>query len=100
MDINNLYRKLNEYNIIKYKMSGYLADYFLDRAIESNDFSEISTLLIDLFSGANMFDVNYLVSTYKQFGLNKKIEDLDLDVNEWYLINKEIEKIKNEKNDI
>ena len=44
-----LNRKLKEYEIKITKMAGYLADYYLDRAIESEDFSIISSYLIDYF---------------------------------------------------
>lgn len=79
-------RKLKEYEIKITKMAGYLSDYYIDRAIESDDFSNISSFLIDYFSGSvgKSFDVGYLISKYKEFDLNEKIEDVDFDINEWY----------------
>lgn len=74
-------RKFHEYEMKITKMSGYLADYYIDRAIESDDFSDISAFLISYFSG---YDVGYLVSKYNEFGLNEKIEDIDFNMNEWY----------------
>ena len=73
--------KLKEYEMKIIKMSGYLADYYIDRAIESDDYSDISAFLISHFSD---YDIGYLVSKYKEFGLNEKIEDIDFDMNEWY----------------
>ena len=73
--------KYREYEMKITKMAGYLADYYIDRAIESDDYSDISSFLISYFSG---YDVGYLVSKYTEFGLNEKIEDIDFDMNEWY----------------
>lgn len=84
-------RKYNEYNMKMYKMAGHLADYYIDRSIESDDYSDISRFLIDLFSGARMFDIGYLVSKYAEFGLNEKIEDMNFDINDWYNIKYQIE---------
>lgn len=84
-------RKYNEYNMKIYKMAGHLADYYIDRSIESDDYSDISRFLIDLFSGARMFDIGYLVSKYAEFGLNEKIEDMNFDINDWYNIKYQIE---------
>ena len=100
-NINERYelsRKFKEYEMKIIKMAGYLADYYIDRAIESDDFFSISSFLIDYFSGpaGKPFDVGYLVSKYKEYGLNEKIEDIDFDVNEWYKVRYEIEKPKTE----
>lgn len=84
-------RKYNEYNMKMYKMAGHLADYYIDRSIESDDYSDISSFLIDLFSGSRLFDIGYLVSKYAEFGLNEKIEDMDFDINDWYNIKYQIE---------
>jgi hypothetical protein len=73
--------KYREYEMKITKMAGYLSDYYIDRAIESDDYSDISAFLISYFSG---YDVGYLVSKYNEFGLNEKIEDIDFDMNEWY----------------
>lgn len=73
--------KYREYEMKITKMAGYLADYYIDRAIESDDYSDISAFLISYFSG---YDVGYLVSKYHEYGLNEKIEDIDFDMNEWY----------------
>jgi len=97
MKMNTKYeysRKIREYEMKIIKMSGYLTDYYIDRAIESDDFSNISGFLIDYFSGTvgKPFDVGYLVSKYKEFGLNEKIEDMDFDVEEWYKIKYEVDR--------
>ena len=42
-------RKFEEYEMKIIKMAGYLTDYYIDRAIESDDFSIISGFLIDYF---------------------------------------------------
>ena len=73
--------KYREYEMKITKMAGYLSDYYIDRAIESDDYSDISAFLISYFSG---YDIGYLVSKYKEYGLNEKIEDIDFDMNEWY----------------
>ncbi len=88
-----LHRKFKEYEMKIIKMSGYLADYYIDRAIEFDDFFNISSFLIDYFSGSvgKPFDVGYLVSKYKEYGLDQKIEDFDFDVNEWYKVRYEID---------
>lgn len=87
-------RKYKEYETKIIKMAGYLTDYYIDRAIESDDFSTLSSFLIDYFSGTagKSFDVGYLVSKYKEFGLNKKIEDMAFNVDEWYKVKYEIDK--------
>ena len=76
-------RKFKEYQMKITKMSGYLADYYIDRAIESDDYSDISSYLIDYFES---YDIGYLVSKYNEFGLNEKIEDFDFDISEWYKV--------------
>lgn len=88
------HRKFREYESKIIKMSGYLADYFIDRALESEDFSHVSGFLIDYFSGpaGKPFDVYELLQQYKEFGLNEKIEDIDFDIDEWYKIKREIDK--------
>lgn len=86
--------KIKEYEMKITKMAGYLSDYYIDRAIESDDFSNISSYLIDYFSSGSIgksFDVGYLVSKYKEYGLNEKIEDIDFDINEWYMVKYEAE---------
>jgi hypothetical protein len=92
----DFYRKSKEYEMKIIKMAGYLADYYIDRAIESEDYSNISSYLIGYFSGpaGNSFDIGYLVSKYKEYGLNEKIEDIDFNIDEWYKIKYEIEKPK------
>lgn len=84
-------RKSNEYNMKMYKMAGALADYYIDRAIESDDYSDISSFLIDLFSGSKLFDIRYIVAKYNEFGLNEKIEDMNFDINDWYDIKFQLE---------
>jgi len=81
-------RKLREYEMKIIKMAGHISDYYIDRAIESDDFSDISSYLIDYFSGivGKQFDIGYLVSKYKEYELDEKIEDIDFDINEWYKI--------------
>ena len=76
-------RKFKEFQMKITKMSGYLADYYIDRAIESDDYSDISSYLIDYFES---YDIGYLVSKYNEFGLNEKIEDFDFDISEWYKV--------------
>lgn len=87
-------RKYKEYEIKIIKMAGYLSDYYIDRAIETDDFSTISSFLIDYFSGTagKSFDVGYLVSKYEEFDLNKKIEDMAFNIDEWYKVKYEIDK--------
>ena len=86
-------RKFKEYEMKITKMAGYLSDYYIDRAIESDDFSNISSFLIDYFSGSmgKMFDVGYLISKYKEFGLNERVDDVDFNVDEWYKIKYELD---------
>jgi hypothetical protein len=86
-------RKLKEYEMKIIKMAGYLSDYYIDRAIELEDFSTISSFMIDYFSGTigKTVDVGYLISKYKEYGLNDRIEDVDFDIDEWYKIKYEIE---------
>ena len=79
-----LNRKFEEYEMKIIKMAGYLTDYYIDRAIETEDFSYISGFLIDYFAAGKPFDVGYLVAKYKEFELDKKIEDFDFNVDEWY----------------
>lgn len=91
--------KVHEYEMKITKMAGYLADYYIDRAIESDDYSIISGYLIDYFSGVigKSFDVGYLYSKYKEYGLNDKIEDIDFDIDEWYKVKYEADNnIQNE----
>ena len=77
-------RKHEEYLMKITKMAGYLTDYYIDRAIELDDFSNISSFLIHYFAGS--YDISYLVSKYNEFGLNEKIEDIDFNINDWYKI--------------
>jgi len=87
------HRKFQEFEMKIVKMAGYLTDYYIDRALESDDFSLISGFLIDYFSGSvgRTFDVGYLVSKYKEYGLDEKIEDIDFDVNKWYKVKYEMD---------
>lgn len=87
-------RKLNEYNIKITKMSGYLADYYIDRAIDTEDFSDISAFLISYF--AKNLDIGYLISKYKEFGLDKRAEDIDFNINDWYKLKYEQQKSNEE----
>lgn len=89
-------RKLDEYNIKITKMSGYLSDYYIDKALETQDYSDISNFLTRYFSGRDTISVEYLVNKYKNYGLNEKVEDIDFDIDEWYNINYEYDFIKNE----
>lgn len=73
-------RKFREYDMKVTKIAGHLADYYIDRAIESEDFSDISGFLIEKFYNS---DIIYLLSKYKEFELDKKIEDIDINVEEW-----------------
>jgi len=86
-------RKYKEYEMKITKMAGFLADHYIDDAIDVNDFSQISSFLIDYFSGSAgiPFDIGYLISKYKEFGLDEKVEDIDFDVNEWYKIKYELD---------
>jgi hypothetical protein len=89
MNIDEKYdenRKIKEYEMKITRMAGHLADYYIDRAIESDDFSFISSFLIDYFSGhvGKAFEIGYLVSKYKEYELNEKIEDIDFNMEEWY----------------
>ena len=86
-------RKFREYEMKIIKMAGYLADYYIDRALETEDFSSISGFLIGYFSGSagKSFDIGYLVSKYKEYGLDEKIEDMDFDVEEWYRVKYEMD---------
>ena len=88
------HRKFREYEMKIIKMAGYLSDYYIDRAIESDDFSNISSFLIDYFSGpaGKPFDIGYLVSKYKEFGLNERVEDMDFNIDEWYKVKYELDK--------
>ncbi len=73
-------------------MAGYLSDYYIDRAIESDDFSDISSYLIDYFSSGSIgrsFDVRHLLDKYKEYDLDEKIEDIDFSIDEWYKIDDE-----------
>jgi len=80
-----LRRKYNEYKMKLTKMAGFLSDFYIDRAIESGDYSFISGVLIDyLLEGHHGPD--YLVQKYRECGLNQKVEDIDFDVQEWYKI--------------
>ena len=88
----NKMRKFKEYEMIILKMSGYIADHYIDNAIEMDDFSDISSFLISYFSGDAPIDVGYLVTKYKEFGLDEKVEELDFDINEWYKLKHELEK--------
>jgi hypothetical protein len=96
-----LERKFKEYQMKIIKMAGYLSDYFIDRALESDDFSIISSLLISYFSGpaGHPFDIGYLISKYKEYGLDK-VEDIDFDINEWYKMKYEIDINSSIKEDI
>ena len=87
-------RKYREYEMKITKMAGYLTDYYIDRALEADDFSTISSFLIDYFSGVagKSFDVGYLVSKYNEYDLNNKIEDMAFNIDEWYKVKYEIDK--------
>ena len=96
MNKNNMnIRKFHEYEMKIVKMAGHVSDYYIDRAIESDDFSVISGFLIDHFSGdvGKSFDIGYLASKYEEFELNEKVEDLDFNVAEWYKLIYETEKM-------
>lgn len=99
VNIYEFNRKRKEYEMKITKMAGYLADYHIDRAMESDDYFTISSYLIDYFSGSEgkPFDVGYLVTKYKEYGLNEKIEDIDFSVDEWYKIKYEFEHIENNR---
>ena len=93
IDKQKITSKYNEYYMKICKMAGYLSDYYLDRAIESDDYSNISSFLIDLFSGNGSFDIGYLSLKYNEFGLNDIIEDMNFNINDWYKIKYEYDKL-------
>ena len=64
-------RKFREYDMKVTKIAGYLSDYYIDRAIESEDFSDVSGFLIEKFYNS---DIVYLLSKYKEFELDKQEE--------------------------
>jgi hypothetical protein len=90
----DLSRKIKEYEMKITKMAGYLSDYYIDRAMESDDFSAISSFLIDYFSGyvGQPYDVGYLYRKYKEYGLDEKVEDIDFNIDEWYKVKYELDK--------
>ncbi len=89
--LNNLHKKLNTLNINKMKICGYLSDYEIDKAVESEEFNFISNTLIDYFETK---DIGYILNKFKESGLSNKIDDVDFDINEW---TKTLEEIKIEK---
>lgn len=69
------------------KICGYLSDYEIDKAIESDDFNFIGNTLIDYFETK---DIGYLLTKFKDSGLEEKIDDVDFSVEEWGKVQQEI----------
>jgi len=83
----DLNKKYNEYKMKIVKIAGHLSDFYIDQAIDTEDYSFISGALIDYF--LNKEDVGYLLSRFKEFELDKKIEDIDFNVLDWYRLKEE-----------
>lgn len=86
--MNKNINKFKEYEMKIIKMAGHVSDHYIDNAIDTDDYSEISSFLIDYFAGpvGKSFDVGYLISKYKEFGLDEKVEDIDFDIDVWYKV--------------
>ena len=87
--LNELTKKFNNLNINRLKMCGYLVDNEIDKAVESDDFNFISNTLIDYFEGK---DTGYLLTKFKDSGLEEKVDDVDFVAEDWYKIQEEIKK--------
>jgi len=87
--LKELQKEYNRLNINKIKICGYLADYEIDKSIENNDFNFIANTLINYFETK---DVGYILTKFKESGLENKIDDVDLSIDEWNKVNDEIKK--------
>jgi len=89
--LKELQKKYNNQNVNRLKICGYLVDYEIDKAIETEDFNFIANTLIDYFEEK---DIGYLLTKFKDSGLEEKIDDVDFSIDEW---NKVQDDIKAEK---
>jgi len=90
--LTELKKKFNNLKMNKLKICAYLADNEIDTAIEQDDFNFISNTLFDYFEGK---DIGYILTKFKESGLDGKVEDVDFDVEEWQKILQEIKKEEN-----
>lgn len=85
--MDNLMKEYHRLNANRSKICGYLSDYEIDKAIESDDFNFIGNTLIDYFETK---DVGYLLTKFKESGLEEKIDDIDFSLEEWNKIQEDI----------
>lgn len=89
--INEIQKKLKNLDINRQKICGYLSDYEIDKAIDSDDFSFIGNTLIDYFEEK---DIGYLLSKFEESGLKDKVDDVDFSLDEWYKVQKELKELE------
>jgi len=89
MKMNKMYdliKRQHNLNANISKICGYLSDYEIDKAIESNDFNFIGNTLTDYFESK---DIGYILTKFKESGLEEKIDDVDFSIDEWNKVQKE-----------
>ncbi len=89
--IDNLIKKQHNLKANISKICGYLSDYEIDKAIESDDFNFVGNTLIDYFEEK---DIGYLLTKFKDSGLEDVIDDVDFSIKEWNKIKNEIKEEK------
>ncbi len=88
MELEEIQKKYNNLHINLMKICGYLSDYEIDKAIESEDFNFIWNTMFDYFKSK---DPGYLLTKFEESGLKGKIEDdINFSLDEWFKVQDEL----------
>lgn len=91
-ELNNLEeirKRFNNLNVNLQKICGYLADYHIDKAIETQDFAFIWNTIYDYFVDK---DPGYLLTKFDEYELKDKVEDVEFSLEEWFKVQEDLKK--------
>lgn len=98
---DELLKKFGNLRANREKMCGYLADYFIDEALETEDYGFIWDTI---YYYLETKDSGYIATKFDESGLSEKVDDVDFSVDEWINVknemDKELEKINNSTPDM
>lgn len=95
METKEIYKRLKALEVNRQKICGYLSDYEIDKAIETEDFNFIGNTLFDYFEEK---DIGYILNKFENSGLKDKVDDVDFSLDDWYKVQKDLKDIKNQSN--
>jgi hypothetical protein len=85
--LKELQKKFNLLSMNKSKICAHLSDNEIDKAIDSEDFNFIANTLYEYFEDK---DIGYILTKFKETGLEDKITDIDFSYEEWVKVQDDI----------